>query len=232
MSLTNPALSIRALVCLAACCLTAACGQVVVQGATSSNGGEGGEGGGSGSGTSPPSATGGSGQGGFSSTSVSSGQGGAGGTKPSPCDGLGHAACIGAAPSCVPVYDDECCPSCDPSGGCADCSDIAFHHCAPVAACGASGPSCGFIPSWACGGNKLTCGQPNGSITPCADVPGCVLATCDPMAGCQPECHPVTGDSCTNDCDSVPPPCPPGTVAEADGFCYTGWCIPSDVCAP
>lgn len=39
-------------------------------------------------------------------------------TGPTPvCEGLDHISCLGAYPSCAPVYDDQCCPTCDPMGG-------------------------------------------------------------------------------------------------------------------
>ena len=99
-------------------------------GGSGANGGAGGGIGGAGGGI--------GGNGGSSSTvspvggaggSVSSSVGGAGGGA---CDGLDHVSCLGAFPSCVPVYDDECCPSCDPMGGCADCIRIQFHHCTQI----------------------------------------------------------------------------------------------------
>ncbi len=209
---------------LGACLAAAACNDVTLVDKA-------GTGGGSTSGSGSTTSTGQTstgGQGGAGGASTTSGQGGG---TPSACDVLGHAACVAAYPDCAPVYDDDCCPSCDPTGGCADCVDIQFHHCAPLAdVCGPAGPACGQVPGWACSGGSATCGDPGGSVTPCASVAGCVLAVCDPTQPCMESCHPVTAGSCTSSCDAVPPPCPAGTIAESDGFCYTGFCIPADVC--
>ncbi len=159
-----------------------------------------------------------------SSTSSSGGQ---------PCEGLPEAACIAAYPSCAPLYDDSCCPTCDP-GPCADCIAFAFHSCVQAeTVCVTGKPSCGVVPEWACSGAAASCGWDG----PCQATPGCVQGQCSPMMGCPciPEqdcsCRAVTAKSCvTPDCDAPPPPCPPGFVAESDGFCYTDWCIPVSVC--
>lgn len=166
------------------------------------------------------------------STTSSTGAGGAGGS--SACEGLSESGCMAAYPSCVPVYDDACCPSCNPMGGCADCVDYFFHHCDALdTACLPEEPgTCGFSPGWACAGGVPDCGAPGGSPTPCGAYPGCVEATCSPDVNCPPDiqCRPVTGGTCQNQCDSVPPSCPEGTIAESDGFCYTGYCVPAEVC--
>jgi hypothetical protein len=177
----------------------------------------------------PPGGSGGSGAG--TTTGTTTGMGGA---APAACEGLGHVACLGAYPSCAPIYDDVCCPFCDPVGGCADCINIQFHHCAPFQdACG--GPQsipCESAPGWACAGEPAPCGDPGGSPVPCATAPGCVAAYCALDADCEtdPVCTPVTAGSCTVACESEPPPCPGGTVAEGDGACYTGNCIPAELC--
>jgi hypothetical protein len=167
-----------------------------------------------------------------SAASTSSGTTGAGGSS-ALCEGLSESACIGAHPDCVPVYDDACCPSCDP-GGCADCVDYFFHHCVALdTGCLPEEPAtCGLVPGWACTGKRAECGPPVGSPSPCGAYPGCIAAVCSPDVNCPPdvECHPVSGGTCVNACDSVPPSCPEGTLAESDGFCYTGYCIRPDVC--
>ncbi len=165
------------------------------------------------------------------STSVTTtGAGGAGGSL---CDGLAEVPCVAAFPDCVPVYDDACCPTCDP-GPCADCVNYQYHHCVSVQdGCLPEQPVvCGVIPSGACTGQAPSCGPPGGSPTPCGAQPGCIEATCSPDVNCPPdvECHPVIGGMCSTECDSVPPTCPTGTTAESDGFCYTGYCIPVEVC--
>src|SRR6185436_1755514 len=102
-----------------------------------------------------------------------------------------------------------------------------FHHCAPLdESCGVS-PPCGVAPDWACAGGQAICGDPGGSPSLCGTVAGCTPAYCPLNVTCDqdPTCTPVTAGTCTNQCDSVPPPCPDGTVAESNGFCYTGLCV-------
>lgn len=151
------------------------------------------------------------------------------------CEGADHISCLQAYPSCVPVYDDQCCPTCDPMGGCADCIDIQFHHCASYGERCTGAPSvCGATPDWACAGGQADCNiDPGGSKNPCSSVAGCLPAYCSlNLENCpqEPECHPATKGTCSTLCDSVPPPCPDGTYAESDGFCYTGYCVPTNVC--
>lgn len=171
---------------------------------------------------------------GSSSSGTTTATGGAGGADP--CSAIGsEVACLGAFPDCVPVYDDECCPSCDPTAGCADCVDIHFHHCAPTGTACVKAPSCGFAPPWACAGSKADCGiEPGGALTPCHSAAGCTAGYCPTDVTCKtdPVCVPVTKGSCTALCGGVAPPCPPGTIAENDGSCFTGLCIPAGVCAP
>lgn len=120
-------------------------------------------------------------------------------------------------------------------GGCADCVNLQFHHCAAFGgACGDGPAPCGSAPSWACAGEEAPCANvdPGGSLSPCASVAGCVPAYCATDADCttDPVCHPATAGSCTTECDAIPPPCPDGTYPESDGFCYTGFCVPQDLC--
>lgn len=193
----------------------------------------GGQGGAGGAGASATSVTSGSSATATSSAeSTTAGASGAGGSSVV-CEGLAESSCIGAFPDCVPVYDDACCPSCEP-GGCADCVDYHYHHCVAFGTgCLPEEPAtCGIVPGWACGGGSAECGPPVGSPSACGAYPGCTPATCSPDVNCPPEveCHPVTGGTCVTACDALPPTCPEGSIAEADGFCYTGYCIRPDVC--
>jgi hypothetical protein len=193
---------------LAATLLLAACsGKVIVDGSGPPGAG--------GSGTSTTTTT----------TTNSSGQ-------PTPCEALGHAACLAAHPSCVPVYDNQCCPSCNP-GACGDCADWQFHHCTSSADGCDNAPSCGRVLMEHCSGLPAECGNTGGSPSPCGLWPGCTFADCPIDVDCDmgSQCVPVTGNSCTNSCKSLPPPCPPEMTAEADGNCWTGICIMADVCA-
>lgn len=210
-------------VALAATLLATACGSSV-----NVNPGGGGAGAG-GAGAAAGSGGGGSTTG--STGSTSSGTGGAGGQGN--CGALDEVGCLGAYPTCAPVYDDHCCPTCDPVGGCADCVDFRFHHCEGFATTCVADASCGFTPPWACQGGQADCAiDPGGSSTPCHSVAGCTAGWCPSNLACEtdPVCTPVTKDACTSLCDAIPPPCPTGTTAQMDGFCYTGLCIAADLC--
>ena len=135
---------------------------------------------------------------------------------------------MGAFPSCVPFYDDHCCPTCTP-GPCANCVDWQFEGCTDAAsACSSAGPGCGVVPDWACEGGQANC--PDGQ--PCNSRPGCTEEICALNQPCPGTflCTSVHAGICETQCDSVPPPCPPNAIAESDGFCYTGSCIAADVC--
>ncbi|MBK8257751.1 MAG: M36 family metallopeptidase [Polyangiaceae bacterium] len=173
---------------------------------------------------------GGDGNGGAGGNGGSSGAGGSGGIA---CAGLPEIACLGAFPECVPVYDDLCCASCDPAGGCADCFEIRFDHCEPLNQACNNGPECGLVPEWACNGKDAGCDiDPGASQTPCASEAGCVPAYCPTDGECDvdPICHPVKAGMCVVQCDAIPPSCPAGTFPESDGFCHTGRCIPESLC--
>src|SRR5262245_20716527 len=106
-------------------CAWSACGGGVDVETAASTTGAGGQGSTSATGanaTSTNGATGTSGPGG------TTGHVGSSGTGVGPCANLFEAECLGAFPTCVPVYDDTCCPTCYP-GGCADCQAYAFNHC-------------------------------------------------------------------------------------------------------
>lgn len=170
--------------------------------------------------------TGGTGGGTGGNTGGTGGEGGG-------CAPYGLLDCVAAFPTCVPVYDDKCCPNCSP-GGCADCINYQFHHCASwQAACAGDPPQdCGYAPEWACNGQEPSCETIGGGVEPCSAQPGCVPAYCNEAADCPVayQCHPVKSNMCNAICASAPPPCPPGTVAETDGFCLTGWCIEQKLC--
>jgi len=192
------------------------------------NTGGGGNGGAGGNGGSSSSVNPTGGAGGVSVTSSSAGGSGGNG-----CAGMQEIGCLGAFPSCVPVYDDLCCPSCNSMGGCADCFEIHFNHCEPLNQACNNGPECGLVPEWACNGKEASCDiDPGASQTPCATEAGCVPAYCPTDFECNvdPICHPVKAGMCITECDAAPPNCPAGTYPESDGFCYTERCIPENLC--
>ena len=175
----------------------------------------------------------GGGTGGGTSTAGSGGQ-----TTTTPvtsCTGLDHIACLAGYPSCVPVYDDLCCPSCNPTGGCADCINMQFDHCESYAdRCTGVPSQCGQTPGWACEGGQADCNiEPYGGAEPCATVAGCLPAQCSLTLNSCPgdiTCHPARKDTCSVTCKQAPPPCPSGTWPEAVNDCYTGYCVPENVC--
>jgi hypothetical protein len=180
--------------------------------------------------------TGGASTGGASTGGASTGGNGGGSCEPvdpgTPCSALGESTCLVAHPRCVPLYDDHCCPACDPTGACADCIDLRFIGCTELemSNCvpGTIGP-CGMTPSWACSGGSATC-PANG---PCNSVAGCIEAKpadC-PTSGCATECHAMTKYTCHQPCVSeTPAPCTKG-LAEASPDGYTGFCMREQVCA-
>lgn len=150
-------------------------------------------------------------------------------TEPDECASLSETQCWGTD-GCAPIYDDDCCPSCRPLARCADCTDPAFFVCAgEVEVCGPGADPCGAAPS--CGA-PLDCSE----ATPNLGLGSCSIAGCVPavesacLEGCWVSCRPVTAGSCEALCDIVEPPCPDGMVAEATGGCYSGFCIPGEVC--
>ncbi|GMV18812.1 MAG: hypothetical protein DYH12_06105 [Sorangiineae bacterium PRO1] len=177
-----------------------------------------------------------SGAGGFGGAPLG-GAGGVSGCGPvdtgAPCSTLGEVGCLTAFPRCAPVYDDQCCPMCQPTGMCADCMSWQFYECIDreLSNCvpGAIG-HCGQTPQWACNGGRAECPE-----SACQFVPGCVEALpsdCPEDAFCPPECHPVTKEICGPTCGPpVPMPmCPNGGAHEVQGGQYTGYCIEASVC--
>jgi hypothetical protein len=144
------------------------------------------------------------------------------------CDGLGPAAC--AAAGCVPTYDDACCPTCSAVGFCADCTDPTYFICRPYEdACMAA--YCSRTAEWGCTDETPDCSSATPYDSDSCDVYGCVPAI-GPVGSPElpPVCVPITGSSCTVGCRGLPPECPSDTIAEGDGSCWMGLCIPGFVC--
>ncbi len=146
----------------------------------------------------------------------------------SECADFGPAACL--QNGCVPTYDDTCCPVCEPSGVCADCANPDFYVCRSFEdACMAA--FCSLPAPRTCEGALPDCARATPFDEDSCSVPGCVPAVA-PLGSPElpPTCVPITAGSCTAVCRIEPPPCPSGTVAEADGSCFTNRCIPASVC--
>jgi len=142
------------------------------------------------------------------------------------CEGLGPAACASAG--CIPTYDEICRPGCSADEAC--CANFEFLVCRPWEdACAAAYP--GQSAEWACTDETPHCSGATQTDTDSCSLPGCVPAV-GPVGS--PEipaiCVPITGVSCSASCRADPPDCPDRTVAEGDGSCYTGLCIPATVC--
>jgi hypothetical protein len=144
---------------------------------------------------------------------------------PTSCTGLNPAECL--AEGCVPLFDDECCPTCHP-GGCADCTNITWQECLPMTRCEAF-EGCGAFPRWACEFSTPNCADAHLSDADSCTVPGCVPAF-TPEDPTNRTCVPITASSCRAVCLITPPACPAGTTPEGDGTCFTGRCIPGFVC--
>lgn len=149
------------------------------------------------------------------------------------CEGLGWVECLGAS-GCTAVYDDACCPICSPGGPCADCYHPVFHHCAGEGeACADDPPAgCGFPAPWICPPEVPSCATATPLDDTDCDVAGCIVrvgASCT-SGGCPVECVPVHRQICNATCMLMPPDCG-ARVPEAQGGCYTGYCISASVCA-
>jgi hypothetical protein len=153
----------------------------------------------------------------------------AGGDASAACDGLNEPECIGRG-GCVPTYDDRCCSTCTPGAGCADCTDVRFHSCVPRDTCGSD--ICGVFSMFWCGDLSTVCPDRFEDPQECLMAPGCVTAT-DPTCApdCDPQCVGVYEDSCAAaSCDEPAPTCPAGQRPVVTSGCYTGLCMPADVC--
>lgn len=145
------------------------------------------------------------------------------------CDGLSAGNCLAAG--CVPVFDDSCCPTCEP-GPCADCTNIDWLGCRPASESPCAG-GCGVAPEWVCTTAEPDCSTAHVVDQDSCDRPGCIPSF--PSGEGTPDiatasCTPITADSCRVTCRRLPPTCPTGTYAEGDGSCYTERCIPNFYC--
>ncbi len=138
------------------------------------------------------------------------------------CGELSFGECV-SNPACAPIFDDSCCPQCSP-GPCADCVDWDFIKCLPRNAACNGDFDCGFVGEYVCQNTFPNC---SGF---CEGTMGCEPGVCS-LGGPQCQaCVPIVPGVCGSQCDSPPPPCPPGFVPASDGFCWTGLCIDGAVC--
>jgi hypothetical protein len=153
-----------------------------------------------------------------------------------PCASFGEVECVAAHPECVPMYDDQCCPSCEPGASCADCVRFEFSSCAPMAESGcttATASICGVPSDEGCTGELVMDCLGKGQ-TQCLTRPGCAWAVdlgCQDPETCTGTCRPVTEHSCGTSCEGPPPEgCPPGFHPEGTGGAYFNWCLPDAMC--
>ena len=142
------------------------------------------------------------------------------------CDGLPWGVCAGQ-PGCVPVFDDACCPTCTP-GACGDCVDYRFVRCAPADEACMGALACGTPDRFVCDGTPHSCD----SSGPCHFQLGCETFVCA-LDGppCPDQCLEIYAGICEASCNALPPSCPDGYAPASDGFCWTGYCVPFEVCA-
>lgn len=149
------------------------------------------------------------------------------------CSGLRLDECI-SDDACVPVFDNACCPTCSPSLICTDCTDWQFERCLPRdEACDPAIDACWIPMDGACEGRPPTCDATDPTSERSCGLPGCIVQQSPPCADCIPTrtCVAHRGRaSCEAVCLEVPVDCGTGWIPEADGGCFTGYCIPESAC--
>jgi hypothetical protein len=134
------------------------------------------------------------------------------------CEQLGESACA-ADPGCRVVKD----ASCTFTTPC----ETDFLGCFPTDTAADSTVACHGADAWECSRSAACTAIHSSSVCPAGS------AECpQPFELCVPEgTHP---GSCTGavTCDGLPPACPATTTPGISGGCYTGACIPRDLCSP
>jgi hypothetical protein len=136
-------------------------------------------------------------------------------------------------------------PNCPPDS---DCGSVCEGVCVPDAAC--SAVDCGM--GYHCEETCYPCDTTDGSMCDPECYPACVPdqtcanVDCGPgyecamecsSGTCYPACIPTNGGGpgdCTGmiSCNSAPPTCPANTTPGISNGCYTGYCIPLNMCGP
>ena len=135
------------------------------------------------------------------------------------CEQLGETACA-ADPGCRVVKDAAC------TFGMNCFTD--FVGCFPVDTSPDATVACHGADAWDCSRSAACTAIHSYSVCPAGTGNDCPR----PFELCVPEgSHP---GSCTGNvtCDRVTPTCPTGTTPGISGGCYTGACIPTDLCTP
>lgn len=134
------------------------------------------------------------------------------------CEQLGESACA-ADPTCRVVKDASCtfAASCETD----------FLGCFPLDTIPDASVVCRGADAWDCSRSAACTAIHSSEVCPAG-----TLDCPRPFELCIPEgTHP---GSCSGvvTCRSLPPACPPQTTPGISSGCYTGACIPTDLCAP
>lgn len=132
-----------------------------------------------------------------------------------PCHGLSEAACTSDT-RCRVVKDAQCAVSGDCATDFAGCFPVDQQSLADVACSDArDGETCSKI--------ARCIAYHRSAVEPISDRP---FAMCGPQGQAPGSCYGAVA------CDAVPPRCPAQTRPGIAGGCYTGLCIPLDICGP
>ena len=134
----------------------------------------------------------------------------------SPCEALGESQCA-ADPACRVVKDANCAIT-------FDCITD-YVGCFPVDTAADDTVDCFTTDAWTCSRSSACTAMHTHEV--------CIDGPCDrPFELCVPEgTYPGTCWE-TVTCDAVTPSCPPGRTPGVETGCYTGACIPLDICEP
>jgi hypothetical protein len=146
------------------------------------------------------------------------------------CSGLDEPSCL-ATPGCRGGYLDFC----TGSGG--DCYPVpSFYTCWATAPSGpVQGGDCYLFDPWECSRHDdclAVHGSYSGGGAGEADDSAGIQPPIGDFLYCAPEPTPTPTGSCYGDvyCDSLPPECPEGSLPGIANGCWTGECIPIELC--
>lgn len=134
------------------------------------------------------------------------------------CEQLGESACA-ADPQCRVIKDANC----TFGGNCL----TDFLGCFPVDTSADTSVACQGADAWDCSRSAACTAIHSSSVCP-ANTPDCP----QPFGLCVPEGTHPGSCSGTVTCERVVPTCSSTTTPGISGGCYTGACIPRDLCSP